>query len=159
MNFRKALNGTQSQGSQKAKIGVSHISLTAASGLRSSDPKLYHYRRGRSVETRREVYLALRLKHAEHFEDDDDNNNDSDDVEDASVHGSWITHRYPCRQAIWLSRVISVFPHARHCLEALAVAQRGAAIFWAWSITDTFPRATLSARISRCARPCAGSLA
>jgi hypothetical protein len=31
----------------------------------------------------------------EHFEDDDDNDNDSDDVEDVSVHGSWITRRYP----------------------------------------------------------------
>ena len=31
----------------------------------------------------------------EHFEDDDDNNNDSDDVEDISVHESWITRRYP----------------------------------------------------------------
>jgi hypothetical protein len=31
----------------------------------------------------------------EHFEDDDDNNNDSDDVEDVSIHGSWITRRYP----------------------------------------------------------------
>ena len=31
----------------------------------------------------------------EHFEDDDDNDNDSDDVEDVSVHGSWITGRYP----------------------------------------------------------------
>ena len=40
-------------------------------------------------------YVALRLKHVEHFEDDDDNNNDSDDVEDVSVHGSWITPRYP----------------------------------------------------------------
>jgi hypothetical protein len=29
----------------------------------------------------------------EHFEDDDDNDNDSDDVEDVSVHGSWITRR------------------------------------------------------------------
>ncbi len=36
----------------------------------------------------------------EHFEDDDDNNNDSDDVEDVSVHGSWVTRRYPRRQAI-----------------------------------------------------------
>jgi hypothetical protein len=31
----------------------------------------------------------------EQFEDDDDNDNDSDDVEDVSVHGSWITRRYP----------------------------------------------------------------
>jgi hypothetical protein len=31
----------------------------------------------------------------EHFEDDDDDDNDSDDVEDVSVHGSWITPRYP----------------------------------------------------------------
>jgi hypothetical protein len=50
----------------------------------------------------------------EHFEDDDDNDNDSDDVEDVSVHGSWITRRYPRRQAILvgagLSHVISVFP-------------------------------------------------
>jgi hypothetical protein len=36
---------------------------------------------------RRGVYLALKLKHVEHFEDDDDNDNDSDDVEDTSVHG------------------------------------------------------------------------
>jgi hypothetical protein len=36
----------------------------------------------------------------EHFEDDDDNNNDSDDVEDVSIHGSWITRRYPQWQAI-----------------------------------------------------------
>jgi hypothetical protein len=36
----------------------------------------------------------------EHFENDDDNDNDSDDVEDVSVHGSWITRRYPRRQAI-----------------------------------------------------------
>ena len=43
--------------------------------------------------TRREVYLALKLKHVEHFEDDDDNDNDSDDVEDISVHESWITRR------------------------------------------------------------------
>jgi hypothetical protein len=35
----------------------------------------------------------------EHFEDDDDNDNDSDDVEDVSVHGSWVTRRYPLRQA------------------------------------------------------------
>jgi hypothetical protein len=35
----------------------------------------------------------------EHFEDDDDNDNDSDDVEDVSVHGSWVTRRYPRRQA------------------------------------------------------------
>ena len=35
----------------------------------------------------------------EHFEDDDDNDNDSDDVEDVvSVHGSWVTRRYPRRQ-------------------------------------------------------------
>ena len=38
---------------------------------------------------------GLELKHVEHFEDDDDNDNDSDDVEDVSVHGSWITRRYP----------------------------------------------------------------
>ena len=37
--------------------------------------------------TRRRVYLALKLKHVEHFQDDDDNDNDSDDVEDISVHG------------------------------------------------------------------------
>ena len=43
---------------------------------------------------------SLQLKQAEHFEDDDDNDNDSDDVEDVSVHGSWITRRYPRRQAI-----------------------------------------------------------
>ena len=36
----------------------------------------------------------------EHFEDDDDNDNDSDDIKDVSVHGSWITRRYPRRQAI-----------------------------------------------------------
>jgi hypothetical protein len=39
------------------------------------------------------------LKQAEHFEDDDDNDNDSDDVEDVSVHESWITRRYRRRQA------------------------------------------------------------
>ena len=43
--------------------------------------------------------MLPKLKHVEHFEDDDDNDNDSDDVED-SVHGSWITRRYPRRQAI-----------------------------------------------------------
>jgi hypothetical protein len=42
----------------------------------------------------------LQLKQAEQFEDDDDNDNDSDDVEDVSVHGSWITRRYPRWQAI-----------------------------------------------------------
>ena len=31
----------------------------------------------------------------EDFEDDDDDDNHSDDVEDVSVHGSWITSRYP----------------------------------------------------------------
>jgi hypothetical protein len=36
----------------------------------------------------------------EHFEGDDDNDNHSDDVEDVSVHGSWITRRCPGRQAI-----------------------------------------------------------
>ena len=36
----------------------------------------------------------------EHFEDDDDNNNDSNDVEDVSVHASWITRRHPRQQAI-----------------------------------------------------------
>jgi hypothetical protein len=41
------------------------------------------------------VYLALGLKHVEHFEDDDDNDNDTDDVEDISAHGSWIEHCYP----------------------------------------------------------------
>ena len=45
-------------------------------------------------------YICRELKQAEHFEDDDDNDNDSDDVEDVSVHGSWITGRYPRRQAI-----------------------------------------------------------
>ena len=50
--------------------------------------------------TRREVISSLELKHAEHFEDDDDNDNDPDDVEDVSVHGSWVTRRYPRRQAI-----------------------------------------------------------
>src|ERR1700737_639393 len=49
----------------------------------------------------REAYLSLELKQVEHFEDDDDNDNDSDDVEDVSVHASWITRRYPRRQAIW----------------------------------------------------------
>jgi sirohydrochlorin ferrochelatase len=44
------------------------------------------------IRTRRE---GLELKQVEHFEDDDDNDNDSDDVEDVSVHGSWITRRYP----------------------------------------------------------------
>ncbi len=42
---------------------------------------------------------GLALKHVEHFEDDDDNDNDSDDVKDVSVHGSWVTRRYPQRQA------------------------------------------------------------
>ena len=46
-------------------------------------------------------YNSLELKHVEQFEDDDDNDNDSDDVEDVSVHGSWVTRRYPRRQAIW----------------------------------------------------------
>jgi len=41
-----------------------------------------------------------KLKHVKQFEDDDDNDNDSDDVEDVSVHGSWVTHRSPLRQAI-----------------------------------------------------------
>src|SRR4029077_17246146 len=41
---------------------------------------------------------GLALKHVEHFEDDDDNDNDSDDVEDVSVHGSWVTRRYPRRK-------------------------------------------------------------
>jgi hypothetical protein len=45
----------------------------------------------------------------EHFEDDDDNDYDSDDIEDVSVHGSWIARRYPRRQAIYSSRVISIF--------------------------------------------------
>jgi hypothetical protein len=51
------------------------------------------------------------LKHVEQFEDDDDNDNDSDDVEDVSVHGSWITRRYLRRQAICSSRAISLPPH------------------------------------------------
>lgn len=35
----------------------------------------------------------------EHFEDDDDNNNDSNDVEDVSVHGSWVNAAIPgCKQ-------------------------------------------------------------
>jgi len=34
------------------------------------------------------------LKHVEYFQDDDDNDNDSDDVEDISIHESWITRRY-----------------------------------------------------------------
>jgi hypothetical protein len=38
------------------------------------------------------------LKHVEHFEDDDNNDNDSNDVEDVSVHGAWITRRYPRRE-------------------------------------------------------------
>ena len=55
--------------------------------------------------TRTAVYArssisSLELKHVEHFEDDDDNDNDSDDVKNVSVHGSWVTHRYPRRQAI-----------------------------------------------------------
>jgi hypothetical protein len=54
----------------------------------------------------------------EQFEDDDDNDNDSDDVEDVSVHGSWVTRRYPRRQAIQSSRVISIFLHTRRCLES-----------------------------------------
>jgi hypothetical protein len=41
-----------------------------------------------------------------HFEDDDDNDYDSDDVEDVSVHGSWITRRCPRRQAILRDRHI-----------------------------------------------------
>jgi hypothetical protein len=44
--------------------------------------------------------LSLKLKQAEHFEDDDDNDDDSDDVENVSIHGSWITRRYLRRQAI-----------------------------------------------------------
>ena len=59
----------------------------------SSDPGAIHTRTQRF--TCRDLYLALKLKHVEHFEDDDDNDNDSDDVEDLSVHGSWITRRYP----------------------------------------------------------------
>jgi hypothetical protein len=47
-----------------------------------------------------EVDMLPKLKQVEHFEDDDDNDNDSDDVKDVSVHGSWITLRYPLRQAI-----------------------------------------------------------
>jgi hypothetical protein len=43
---------------------------------------------------------SLDLKQAEQFEDDDDNDNDSDNVEDISIHGSWITRRYPRQQAI-----------------------------------------------------------
>ena len=43
------------------------------------------------IHTRRE---GVELNHVEHFEDDDDNDNDSDDVENVSVHGSWITRRY-----------------------------------------------------------------
>ena len=45
-------------------------------------------------------YSNLELKQVEQFEDDDDNDNDSDDVEDVSIHGSWITPRYPRWQAI-----------------------------------------------------------
>ena len=48
---------------------------------------------------------SLELKHVEQFEDDDDNDNNSDDVENASVHGSWVTRRYLRRQAIYSSRV------------------------------------------------------
>jgi len=40
MKFRQALNGTQSPGSLRAKIGVSPIALTAVSVSRSSNPKL-----------------------------------------------------------------------------------------------------------------------
>ena len=58
----------------------------------------------------------LQLKQAEQFEDDDDNDNDSDDVEDVSVHGSWITRRDSRRQAIYSSRVIAVFLYTRRCL-------------------------------------------
>ena len=64
----------------------------------SSDPGAIQARKSRC--TRREVYLTWKLKQVEHFEDDDDNDNDSDDVEDVSVHGSWITRRYSRRQAI-----------------------------------------------------------
>ncbi len=66
--------------------------------------------------TRRESISSLELKHVEHFEDDDNNDNDPNDVEDVSVHGSWVTRRYPQRQAIYSSRVISVFPHVWRCL-------------------------------------------
>jgi hypothetical protein len=50
----------------------------------------------------------------EQFENNDDNDNDSDYVEDVSVHGSWVTRRYPQRQAI-----CSVFLHARRFLRVI----------------------------------------
>jgi hypothetical protein len=43
---------------------------------------------------------AFELKQVKHFEDDDDNDNDSDNVEDVSVHRSWITCRYAWWRAI-----------------------------------------------------------
>ena len=49
-------------------------------------------------------YSNLELKQVERFKDDDDNDNDSDDVEDVSVHGSWITPRYLRWQAIRSAR-------------------------------------------------------
>ena len=63
---------------------------------------------------------GLELKQAEHFEDDDDNYNDSDDVEDVSVHGSWITRRYTRRQAFRLrdEKLESSPPACIDCLES-----------------------------------------
>jgi hypothetical protein len=55
----------------------------------------------------------------EHFEDNDNNDNDPNDVEDVSVHGSWVTRRCPRRQAIYSSRVVTVFLHASRCLRVI----------------------------------------
>ena len=48
----------------------------------------------------RAVHYWPWLKDAQYFEDDHDNDNDSDDVEDISVHGLWITGCYLGWQAI-----------------------------------------------------------
>jgi len=55
-----------------------------------------------STEERRRTGKGLELKQAQHFEDDHDDDNDSDDVEDVSVHESWITLATPAWLAIWL---------------------------------------------------------
>jgi hypothetical protein len=62
----------------------------------------------------------------EHLEDDDDNNNDSDDVEDISIHESWITRRYPRRQAISASATNRL--HARECNRELPWSSGNASI-------------------------------
>jgi hypothetical protein len=84
----------------------------------------------------------------EHFEDDDDNNNNSDDVEDVSIHGSWITRRYPCGKQ---------FGRRNEKLESESLARRtnvaqlheeGAVLpfrncsLW-WNSIDTFRRTEL----------------